>query len=183
VRWICETKKKNREVSTMTIAHHSLYERSLELAAGVPVSRAVYEAMSAEGTMNLAKLQALGKAYRQGWLANVLARITPLTTRETADYEHMAALFINTQAEAETLMAKLSGDLSRFAAMAGVVSQGNVIPMPMMSHVNMYQKIGAVVAEKFGMAVPAPFASATIDAQTQAAIPFVRAFVKERFAA
>jgi hypothetical protein len=167
----------------MTAAHLSLYERSLELAAGVPVNRAAYDVLSASGIMNLAKLQALGKAYRQGWLTNVLERITPLTTRETADYEHMAAMFINTKAEAETLMAKLSADLSRFATLAGVVPQGNIIPMPMMSHVNLYQKIGAVVAERFTMAVPAPFASATIDAKAQAAMPFIRAFVRERFAA
>ena len=175
--------KEQGKYPPVTAIHLSLYERSLELAAGVPVNRAAYDVLSAEGIMNLAKLQVLGKAYRQGWLANVLERITPLTTRETADYEHMAAMFINTRAEAEALMSKLSADLSRFATLAGVVPQGNIIPIPMMSHVNLYQKIGAVVAEKFDMTVPAPFASSTIDAKAQAAMPFIRAFVRERFAA
>ena len=168
----------------MTSVHHSLYERSLELAAGVPVAREVYERLSAESDFNLAKLQVLGKAYRQGWLHNVLERITPLTTRETADYENMAALFIASEAQAKSLMSKLSADLSRFATLAGVAqNSSNIIAMPMMSHVNMYQKIGAVFEARFGMAIPAPFASATIDAKAQAAMPFVRAFVKQRFAA
>lgn len=167
-------------MSTLTT---TLYSRSLELAAGVPVNAAAYEEAVAAGDMNLAKLQALGRAFRQGWLHNVLARITPLTTRETTDYTRMAALFIGSQAEAEVLLTKLSADLSRFATLAGVIVQGQRVPQPLQQHVALYQAIAATLSETFGMQAPKPFASTTIDATAQAEMAFVRQFVKEKFVA
>ncbi len=133
--------------------------------------------------MNLAKLQALGKAYRQGWLHNVLARITPLTARETTDYTRMAALFIATQAEAEALLGKLSADLSRFATLAGVIIEGQRVPPPLAQHHALYQAIGAQLATMFAITIPPAFASTTIDATAQAEMPFVRQFMKAKFAA
>jgi hypothetical protein len=166
----------------MTTVHNSLFQRSLELAAGTAVNRAAYEALTEQGEMNLAKLQALGKCFKQGWLHNVLARITPLTARATTDYENMATLFITDKAQAELLLAKMSADLSRFATLAGVMV-GDTVPMALLPHVSLYQKIAVGLAQTHGAKVPAPFASATIDAATQAAMPFVRNFVRQRFAA
>jgi hypothetical protein len=170
----------------MSTLHTNLYERSLELAAGTPVSRAAYEELAEQGQMNLAKLQALGKAFRQGWLHNVLARITPLTARETTDYTNMAALFVQNKAQAEMLMHKLSADLSRFATLAGVTvgaSGNSAVPVALLQHVNLYQQIGAVLQASVGAKVPAPFASTTISSRDQADMPFVRDYVRERFAA
>lgn len=167
-------------MSTMTT---TLYSRSLELAAGVPVNAEAYETAVAMGEMNLAKLQALGKAYRQGWLHNVLARITPLTARETTDYTRMAALFVANKAEAESLLTKLSADLSRFATLAGVIVEGKRIPQPLEQHMALYQAIAGQMAETYGVKVPKPFASTTIDAAAQAEMMFVRKFVKDKFAA
>ncbi len=166
----------------MTTMATNLFSRSLELAAGVPVNRAAYEA-AVDAGMNLAKLQALGRAYRQGWLHNVLARITPLTARETTDYSLMAALFITTKAEAESLMAKLSADLSRFATLAGVIVEGKRIPQPLQMHYQLYQTIGAQLQETYGIFMPKAFASTTIDATAQAEMMFVRKFIKGHFAA
>ncbi len=160
----------------------SLYTRSLELAAGLPVNAEAYEAEAAVGAMNLAKLQALGKAYRQGWLHNVLARITPLTARETGDYLLMARLFIHTQAQAEALLEKMSADLSRFATLAGL-TVGATVPKPLLPHLSLYQAMGQLLAEQHGASTPKPFASATIDASAQAEMVFVRGFIKQRFAA
>ena len=177
---ITKRTKRNRPMSTLAT---TLYSRSLELAAGVPVNAAAYEAAVTAGEMNLAKLQALGKAFRQGWLHNVLARITPLTTRETTDYTRMAALFIGSQTEAEALLNKLSADLSRFATLAGVIVQGQRVPQPLAQHLALYQAIAAQMEETFAIQAPKPFASATIDAAAQAEMAFVRQFVKETFVA
>jgi hypothetical protein len=166
----------------MTTLATSLYSRSLELAAGVPVNAEAYEQYCTEGDMNLAKLQVLGKAFRQGWLHNVLARITPLTARETTDYERMASLFITSPKAAEALLAQMSRDLSRFATAAGLLVN-SVIPMALLQHTNLYQKIATQMADMHGIKAPKAFASTTIDAATQADMPFIRQYVRERFAA
>jgi hypothetical protein len=175
-------RKRMKRTHAMTTMTTNLFNRSLELAAGVPVNRAAYE-LAAETGMNLAKLQVLGKAYRQGWLHNVLARITPLTARETTDYTTMAAMFITTKADAETLLAKLSSDLSRFATLAGVIVEGKRIPQPLQPHYALYEAIASQMAELHGVQAPKAFASTTIDAAAQAEMAFVRKFIKERFVA
>lgn len=148
----------------------NLIQRSLELAAGTQVNLAAYE----DHQLNLAKVQCLGKAYRQGWLHNVLRRITPLTARQTEDYVLMAELFITTKAQAELLLQTLSQSLTEFATVAGV----SPASATMRSHRELYQLIAQKLEMRHGVEAPSAFASTTITAQQQAQIPFVRHFLQ-----
>lgn len=161
------------------MAHTSLVERSLDLAAGTRVSLEAYEHWG----INLAKLQSLGRCYRQGWLHNVLRRITPLTIRQLDDYAMMADLFIQTPADAKLMLGRMSQDLSRFATAAGVMPTLSGTAPALQIHVQLYQKLAALLEDKFDFIAPAPFASATFDAQAQAEMPFVRNFIKQHFRA
>jgi hypothetical protein len=162
----------------MATSYTNLVQRSLDLAAGTPVSALAYE----EAGINLAKLQVLGKAYRQGWLHNVLRRITPLTTRETDDYVLMADLFIADAAQAHDLLTKMSSDLSMFATAAGVQIYG-AIPLPLRPHTTLYQTIAGHLERKFAIQAPRAFAAGVFDAQAQNEMPFIRSFVKAHFRA
>lgn len=148
----------------------SLIERSLELAAGTKVNLDAYE----DHQLNLAKLQCLGKAYRQGWLHNVLRRITPLTARQTEDYVLMAELFITNASQAEELLQTLSQSLMEFATVAGV----SPASATMRSHRELYQTIAHKLTARYAVEAPAAFASTTITAQQQAQIPFIRNFLQ-----
>lgn len=159
--------------------YNSLVQRSLDLAAGTRVNLAAYD----EWGLNLAKLQKLGTCYRQGWLTNVLTRITPITLREMDDYLMMADLFITTQAEAQSITSHLSRSLSAFATIAGVVANGASTPLQLSSHMELYGKIASRLEERFQFKAPAPFASTTISREMQAQIPFVRSFLRSHFAA
>lgn len=154
------------------MAHTSLVQRSLELAAGTRVDGSAYEGWN----INLAKLQSLGRCYREGWLHNVLRRITPLTIRQLDDYAMMADLFVMEKAEAQILLARMSRDLSTFATTAGTLP-GHA---SLQQHTALYEKLSTLLAEKFSIEAPAPFASTTFDAEAQAQMPFVRNFLRQR---
>ncbi len=155
----------------------TLADHCLEIAAGIPVNAAAYGKY--EG-LNLARVQRLGRGYRGGWLANVLRRITPLTARSREDYLIMADLFITTKEEAEAMVARMSGDLSAFAAAAGLYATAQSIPSEMREHVALYRAISNMLEQKFEFTAPAPFASATVDAELQQQIPFIRSFMQSR---
>lgn len=161
------------------MSYNSLVERSLDLAAGTRVDLAAYESWG----INLAKLQSLGRCYRQGWLHNVLRRITPLTLRELDDYVMMADLFIANAADAKLMLGAMSQDLSKFAIAAGINAGNTQLPPQIQNHLTLYNKLAGLLAEKFSMEAPAPFASATFDAEAQRDMPFVRNFLKQHFAA
>jgi hypothetical protein len=150
----------------------TLADHVLDLAAGMPVDKRAYHRRS----LNIPRLQALARAYRAGWLDNVLRRVTPLTTYNLEDYVAMADLFVTERAVAERLLAKMSTDLSTFAALSGLAAMPGHVPEELRAHVALYEAIGQVLAGKFGVAVPAPFASARLDAKAQAEMAFVRAF-------
>ena len=168
-------RKKERPMAT---SYTNLVQRSLDLAAGTCVSLEAYEAAN----INLAKLQALGKAYRQGWLHNVLRRITPLTISQTDDYVLMADLFVENAAQATEMLNAMSADLSAFATAAGIVIHG-AIPMPLRPHTTLYQAIAGKMERKFGMVAPRAFRSAVFDERAQAEMPFIRDYVNSRFKA
>lgn len=161
------------------MAYNNLVERNLDLAAGTHVDREAYEKWG----INLAKLQSLGRCYREGWLHNVLRRITPLTHQNRDDYLMMADLFVANAADAKLLLGQLSQSLSKFATAAGVVPSLTEAPPMLHTHLRMYFEIAALLEYKFMIAIPAPFASTVLDAQTQEEIPFIRSYLKKRFAA
>lgn len=162
-----------------TPAFTTLADHCLEIAAGMPVDAKAYGKY--EG-LNLARVQRLGRGYREGWLANVLRRITPLTARSREDYLIMADLFLTTQPDAEALLKRMSGDLTAFATAAGLYATAQSIPAEMRDHVALYRAIACLLEQKFDFTAPAPFASATVDAGLQAQIPFIRNFMQSRAA-
>lgn len=157
----------------------SLVSRSLDLAAGTRTSVKAYDAWG----INLAKLQKLGKCYREGWLHNVLTRITPITTREMDDYLMMADLFIANKSDAQYLCSVLSRSLSAFATIAGFTATAKVVPIQLENHVKLYRQIAEILEERFAFKAPAPFASTTINREMQAQIPFIRNFINQHFKA
>jgi hypothetical protein len=160
-----------------THIYTSLVARSLDLAAGQRTNAQAYD----DWNINLAKLQKLGKCFREGWLHNVLTRITPITLREMDDYLMMADLFINNKSDAQDLCAVLSRSLSAFATVAGFPASAKVVPIQLTNHVALYRQIAARLEERFGFTAPAPFASTTINRDMQAQIPFIRQFVNQHF--
>jgi hypothetical protein len=155
--------------------YNSLIERSLDLAAGTAVDAEAYGRWS----LNLAKLQSLGKGYRQGWLQNVFQRITPLTVREMDDYLMMADLFILTRMQAEVLLQLFGQDITRFATQAGVPLHENT--QELQGHVGMYRAIGQVLSNKFGLTVPPPFRSVTMNGLAEDDSSFIRGYLNEAF--
>lgn len=159
----------------------SLLERNIDLAAGMRTDIQAYKHWSHTNGLNLAKLQKLGVCYREGWLHNVLTRITPITTAEMDDYLMMADLFILTRSEAQYLCRTLSRSLSAFATIAGVSASAKVVPIQLANHVELYSRISSALEQRFQFAAPAPFASTTISREMQAQIPFIRGFLQQRF--
>jgi hypothetical protein len=160
-----------------TKVYTSLVARSLDLAAGMRTNLEAYD----EWGINLAKLQKLGKAYREGWLHNVLTRITPITHAEMDDYLMMTDLFIHSKSDAQYLSGVLSRSLSAFATVAGIAATAKVVPMQLTNHVALYEKITQRLEERFEFTAPAPFSSTTISRDMQAQIPFIRSFLKQHF--
>lgn len=163
----------------MTVIYTSLVQRSLDLAAGTRTNADAYE----DWGVNLAKLKSLGSCYRNGWLHNVLSRITPITLHEMDDYVMMADLFITSKPEAQQLLQSLSRGLSGFAAVAGLQAGGNVVPIQLTNHVALYNRIAGTLAERFQFKAQAPFTSVTVNRELQAQIPFVRSFLQQHFRA
>lgn len=163
----------------MTVIYTSLVQRSLDLAAGTPVNADAYEHWG----INLAKLKSLGSCYRNGWLHNVLARITPITLNEMDDYVMMAELFITTKAQARQLLQALNRGLSGFATVAGYNAAAQVVPIQLANHVALYTRIAASLADTYDVEAPAPFTSTTINRELQAQIPFIRTFLSRHFKA
>jgi hypothetical protein len=161
------------------MGYPNLVERNLDLAAGTHVSREAYENWG----INLAKLQSLGRCYRNGWLHNVLRRITPLTINQFDDYLMMADLFIANAADAKLMLGQMSQDLSKFATAAGVVPSLTGSPPMLHNHLRLYFELAALLEYKFMISIPAPFASTTVDVSAQEEIPFIRSYLKQRFAA
>lgn len=155
----------------------SLVARSLDLAAGTRTSVQAYD----DWGINLAKLQKLGKCFREGWLHNVLTRITPITLREMDDYMMMSDLFISSKSDAQYLCSVLSRSLSAFATVAGVQATSKVVPIQLTNHVALYAQIARNLEERFDFKAPAPFASTTISREMQAQIPFIRNFMTQHF--
>lgn len=162
-----------------TKVYTSLVARSLDLAAGVRTDLAAYD----EWGINLAKLQRLGKCYREGWLHNVLTRITPITMGEFDDYLMMADLFIQSKSEAQYLCGVMSRNLSAFATVAGIPATSKVVPIQLTNHVELYKQVAARLSERFNFMAPAPFSSTTISREMQTQIPFIRSFLKDHFKA
>lgn len=160
-----------------TQVYTSLVARSLDLAAGIRTNAAAYD----DWGINLAKLQKLGKCYREGWLHNVLTRITPITLREMDDYFMMTDLFIGNKSDAQYLCSVLSRSLSAFATVAGFNASAKVVPIQLNNHVALYHGIASRLEERFGFTAPAPFASTTISKDMQAQIPFIRSFITQHF--
>jgi hypothetical protein len=160
----------------------SLLERNIDLAAGMRTNIAAYKQWShSPQGLNLAKLQKLGKCFREGWLHNVLTRITPITTAEMDDYIMMADLFILTKSEAQYVCRIMSRSLSAFATIAGVTATAKVVPIQLSNHVELYNHISRRLEQRFEFEAPAPFASTTISREMQAQIPFIRGFLNQRF--
>lgn len=167
-------------VPVMTSYYTSLVQRSLDLAAGTRVNAEAY----AEWGINLAKLQKLGKCYREGWLHNVLGRITPITTGEMDNYCMMADLFVMNKSDAQYLCAVLNRSLNTFAVAAGVNMTLKVVPIQIENHVRLYQALAARLEDRFQFVAPAPFTgSATLTRDVQAQIPYIRQFLGQRFKA
>lgn len=155
--------------------YNNLIERSLDLAAGTTVDAEAY----GRWPLNLSKLQSLGKGYRQGWLQNVFQRITPLTVRERDDYLMMADLFILTRMQAEVLLLAFGQDITRFATKAGVSLHENTPELQ--GHVGMYHAIGQVLVNKFGLTVPPPFRSVTMNGVAEEDRGFIQTYLNKAF--
>lgn len=150
----------------------TLADRLLDLAAGCPVDSAAYHRYS----LNIPRLTAMGKAYRAGWLANVLGRITPLTTYSIEDYVAMADLFVPDAFAANTMLHKMSADLNAFAAAAGInpcTDEGPALRV----HRALYDAIAGLLGRKFSLTPPAAFMCATLGQEEQRGMDFTRRFI------
>lgn len=155
-------------------------QHTLDHAAGVPVDGGAFQ----RAGIDLAKLRSLGKAYRQGWLTNVMARITPMTARSLDDYVLMADLFTGSAYEADMLLQTFAADMARFAITAGVYFSPLHTPPQMASHVRLWQQVAELLTAKFD--IEAPALGRTTLAYTprmDADMAFVRAMVQQRMVA
>ncbi|HEX2859037.1 MAG TPA: hypothetical protein VHP58_02405 [Alphaproteobacteria bacterium] len=155
----------------------SLADRLLDLAAGCPVDAAAYHRYS----LNIPRLTAMGKAYRAGWLHNVLRRITPFTAYSLDDYVAMADLFVTDAFTAQSMLQKMSADLNAFATAAGVnpcaSDAADAEHEALRVHCALYGTIGKLLGEKFDLTPPAPFACTVLGRSQQAEMNFVRGFI------
>lgn len=160
----------------------SLAARCLEIAAQTGVDLSAYS--QHQSWLNLAKVRQLGEAYRNGWLHNLMGRITPITARDANDYVLMADLFVLNKEDAQELMQSMSEDLTRFATEAGInpTNPDAAEYRWLNAHLNLYTKIGGVLSHKFGMGVPKPFTSATIQVNGVPNNIFIRDFLRARAA-
>jgi hypothetical protein len=161
----------------MSIAPSCFADHMLNIAAGTTVDGCAYQQWASQ--LNMMKLRALGQAYKQGWLTNLMARITPMTVRNGDDYVMMADLFITEVGQAQQLLNKMSKDMSAFATAAGLFYSPTSTPQEMQGHIRLYNRIAKLLSTKFGFAAPQPFASTTIDASVQAQMPFIRTFMRQ----
>lgn len=155
-------------------------DHMLNVAAGCTVDACAYKTW--QGSLNMMRIKALGEAFRNGWLHNVMARITPLTARDTNDYLMMADLFITDAPQASQLLQKMSRDMSSFATAAGLYFSPTTTPPEMAMHKLVYQHIAKLLGDKFQMEAPAPFTSTTYQAHgTEASQSFIRNFMGDTF--
>lgn len=164
----------------MSPAPSCFADHMLNVAAGTTVDGCAYQQWSSR--LNMMKLRALGQAYKQGWLTNLMARITPLTVRDGDDYVMMADLFVTEVGQAQDLLSKMSRDMSAFATAAGLFYSPTFTPQEMQGHIRLYNRISKTLATKFGFTAPQPFSSTTIDASVQAQMPFIRTFMRQHAA-
>lgn len=152
----------------------SLADKLLDVTAGMPVDPKAFH----QHSLNLAKLKTLAVGYKQGWLHNLMGRITPYTLRSPDDYVMMADLFVPNAESAQALLSKMSADMTAFATTAGLAYTA-----PEMSrHRELYQRLSTMLGSKFGVETPAPFASTVFRADQQAHMAFVRGFLRSRAA-
>ncbi|MFZ2587202.1 MAG: hypothetical protein WAZ18_03655 [Alphaproteobacteria bacterium] len=164
----------------MTTSPFCFANHMLNVAAGCTVDACAYGQW--EHRLNMMKVKALGEGFLAGWLHNLMARITPLTARDTDDYLMMADLFITDATQATALLQKMSCDMSAFATAAGLYFSPTTTPPEMALHKAVYQQIASRLGEKFGMETPAPFACATIKAvESEQSQRFIREFMNETF--
>lgn len=161
---------------TPPIATGSLAKRLCTVAAGCAVDGDVVR----RRRIDLAALRKLGEAYRAGWLHNVMGRITPLTLRQSSDYEVMADLFVMTAEDAQRLLERYLQDLEIFCASVGIVSPK---APEVEAHINLYQSIGKIFSRKFDLDVAAPEISGTavLAAEEVEMNPFLKEFVTTKF--
>ncbi len=152
----------------------SLADKLLDVTAGMPVDPKAFH----KHNLNLAKLKTLAGGYKQGWLHNLMGRITPCTLRSPDDYVMMADLFIADADTAQTLLTQMSADMTAFATTAGLAYSSP----EMARHRELYQRLSTVLSSKYGFEAPAPFASTVFRADQQAHMAFVRGFLRSRAA-
>lgn len=154
-------------------------DHTLNVAAGTPVDSRAYERWSVH--LNMMKVRALGEAYRKGWLHNVMARVTPMTVRNSDDYCMMADLFVTDAATASAVLAQMSRDMSAFAVAAGLYFSPHHTPPEMSAHMELYAHISTTLGNKFGFMPPEPFARTTIAASDMTHAGFVREFIQKSY--
>lgn len=159
------------------MAFTTLADHCLEVAAGMPLNRDAYTRW--ETKLNMAKVRAMGRAYREGWLHNVMSRITPITVRDADDYVMMADLFVLDATEAKALLEKMSADLTNFAIAAGRAFDC----ASMQPHVTMYNEVASFMAQKFEIEIPAPFASKVVKATDKLVTEagYIRQYMRTEF--
>jgi hypothetical protein len=128
----------------------------------------------------------LENSCNEGWLHNVLSRITPLTLRRRDDYIAMADIFIVKSGQAESLLDRFDADLELFCSMAEIsitkhMSVENVSD-ELKAHVELYMDIASLLAQKFGIEKRDPILMLTESPiMMEATNPFIKEFMDERF--
>jgi hypothetical protein len=158
--------------TTGTATLGSLADKILDMTAGMPVDAAAFHKYG----LNMAKLKTLATGFKQGWLHNLMARVTPITLRSADDYVMMAELFIPNASTAMHVLENMSADLTTFATSAGLAYSAP----EMAAHRQLYGRIAVALSAKFEFAAPAPFAPTVISAADQYKMSFVRNFLEER---
>ncbi len=134
----------------------TLAKRCVDLSAGCYVDSAAMD----KHAVDLTQLRYLAKAYRAGWLTNVMSRITPLTMRKQKDYVLMADLFVETQEQAQALLNKFIDDMELFCSIAGIEltehMNMNNASIEIQAHVTLYMNIASCFQEKFGLELVDP---------------------------
>ena len=81
--------------------------------------------------------------------------------------------------QAEVLLQLFGQDITRFATQAGVPLHENT--QELQGHVGMYRAIGQVLSNKFGLTVPPPFRSVTMNGLAEDDSSFIRGYLNEAF--
>jgi hypothetical protein len=131
-------------------------------------------------------VQKLEEAFNEGWLHNVLSRITPLTLRRRDDYMAMTDVFVGDADAANHLLDRFDADLELFCSVAGISVTShmsvNTVSEELRAHVALYMDVATLLTKKFKIVQRNPIEMLVESPiMMEATNPFIKEFMDDRF--